>query len=106
MAGAFTYSPAIVLLPFVSFLIALAAGLYGRDVLPKGGALPGIAATAGSLVLSAWVALTVAGGEVHDETLYEWAVANGAEGEAIELTFGVLLDPLSAMMLVIVSLVA
>ena len=106
MAGAFTYSPAIVLLPFVSFLIALAAGLYGRDVLPKGGALPGIAATAGSLVLSAWVALTVAGGEVHDETLYEWAAANGAADEALELTFGVLLDPLSAMMLVIVSLVA
>jgi NADH-quinone oxidoreductase subunit L len=106
MAGAFTYAPAIVLLPFVSFLIALAAGLYGRDVLPKGGALPGIAATAGSLLLSAWVALTVAGGEVHDETLYEWAAAGSAEGEALELTFGVLLDPLSAMMLVIVSLVA
>ncbi|MEZ3116548.1 NADH-quinone oxidoreductase subunit L [Halobaculum sp. MBLA0147] len=106
MAGAFTYAPAIVLLPFVSFVIALAAGLYGRDVLPKGGALPGIAATAGSLVLSAWVALAVAGGEVYDETLYEWAVAAGATEETLALTFGVLLDPLSAMMLVIVSLVA
>ncbi|MEZ3142446.1 NADH-quinone oxidoreductase subunit L [Halobaculum sp. MBLA0143] len=106
MAGAFTYAPAIVALPFVSFLIALAAGLYGRDVLPKGGALPGIAATAGSLVLSGWVALTVAGGDVYDETIYEWAVAAGVEAETLELTFGLLLDPLSAMMLVIVSLVA
>ncbi|MFB6243955.1 MAG: proton-conducting transporter membrane subunit, partial [Halobaculum sp.] len=106
MADAFTYAPAIVLLPFLSFLIAVAVGASGRDVLPKGGAIPGIAATAGSLVLSAWVALAVAGGDVYDETLYEWAAAAGATEGTIELTFGLLLDPLSAMMLVIVSLVA
>jgi NADH-quinone oxidoreductase subunit L len=105
MAGAFDFAPAIVLLPFVSFLIAVGVALTGRDLLPKGGAFPGIAATGGSLLLSAWVALTVAGGEYYDETIYTWATGASA-GHEFELTFGLLLDPLAAMMLVIVSLVA
>ncbi|WP_313694359.1 NADH-quinone oxidoreductase subunit L [Halorarum halobium] len=103
MAGAFDYAPAIVLLPFLSFLISLGGALSGEDsdVLPKGGAFAGIAATAGSLLLSAWVALTVGGGNAYDETLYTWAAAGD-----LELSFGLLLDPLAALMLVIVSLVA
>jgi NADH-quinone oxidoreductase subunit L len=103
MAGPFDVAPAIVLLPFVSFCIAVAAALYDGDVLPTGGAIPGIAATAGSLVLSVWVVLAVAGGNSYDETVYTWAT--GA-GDAVSLTFGLLLDPLSALMLVVVSLVA
>jgi NADH-quinone oxidoreductase subunit L len=109
MAGPFDYSPAIVALPFLSFCIAVGVALSGRDLLPKGGALPGIAATAGSLVLSLWVFLTVSRGETYNETIYTWAVGSEATGtlsEPLELTFGLLLDPLSAMMLVIVSLVA
>ena len=98
--AAFDYAPAIVLLPFLSFLVSLGGGKY----LPKGGAFGGIAATAGSLLLSAWVFLTVAGGEVYNETLYTWAAGVG-EGTTT-LTFGLLLDPLAAMMLLIVSLVA
>jgi NADH-quinone oxidoreductase subunit L len=98
MAGIFDFAPAIVLFPFFSFVIALFAGRY----MPKGGALAGIAATGGSLLLSIGVALQVAGGGAYNQTLYTWA-----EGlEAVDLTFGLLLDPLSAMMLVIVSLVA
>jgi NADH-quinone oxidoreductase subunit L len=100
MVGAFDYAPAIVLLPFLSFLVSLAGGKY----LPKGGAFGGIAATAGSLVLSAWVFLTVGNGTVYNETLYTWAAGVG-EGTTT-LTFGLLLDPLAAMMLLIVSLVA
>ena len=103
MAGPFDVAPAIVLLPFASFCIAVAAALYDGDVLPTGGAIPGIAATAGSLVLSVWVVLAVAGGNAYDETVYTWAT--GA-GDAVSLTFGLLLDPLSALMLVVVSLVA
>ncbi|MFB6235592.1 MAG: NADH-quinone oxidoreductase subunit L [Halopenitus sp.] len=94
---AFDYAPAIVLLPFVSFLVALAF----RDALPKGGAIPGIAATAGSFLLSIWAAVAVAGGDAYNKTLYTWA-----GGEQFELTFGVLIDPLSALMLVIVTLVS
>jgi NADH-quinone oxidoreductase subunit L len=98
--AAFDYAPAIVLLPFLSFLVSLGAGRY----LPNGGAFAGIAATAGSLLLSGWVFLTVAGGAVYNETLYTWA-AGVSEGTTT-LTFGLLLDPLAAMMLLIVSLVA
>jgi NADH-quinone oxidoreductase subunit L len=100
MAGAFDFAPAIVLLPFLSFLLALGAG----SRMPKGGAFGGIAATAGSLILSIWMVLTVAGGATYDETLYTWVA--GAGDAAVDLTFGILIDPLSAMMLLIVSLIA
>jgi len=98
--AAFDYAPAIVLLPFLSFLVSLGGGKY----LPKGGAFGGIAATAGSLLLSAWVFLTVSNGNAYNETLYTWAAGVG-EGTTT-LTFGLLLDPLAAMMLLIVSLVS
>ncbi len=106
MAGAFTYTAAVVVFPFLSFLLALAAALYDENVLPKRGALPGIAATGGSLVLAGWLALAVGTQQaVYQETLYRWAVAADASGTTTELTFGVLVDPLSALMLVVVSLV-
>ncbi len=101
MIDAFTYVPAIVLLPFVSFLIALAA----RDALPKGGAVPGITAAVGSLLLSVWVAISLAampsGERIHLSDSLTWAA-----GEQFTLTFGYLIDPLSALLLVIVTLVA
>ncbi len=96
--AAFDFAPAIALLPFVSFLIALTVGKH----LPKKGALPGIAATAGALLLSIWAVVAVAGGEYHHAVLYEWVAAE----EALSFHFGILIDPLSAMMLVIVSLIA
>jgi len=104
MVNAFAYVPAIVLLPFFSFLVALGAGRY----LPKGGAFGGIAATAGSFLLSIWVAAAVAGERAYNETLYYWASEGGAGigPTDIELSFGVLIDPLSSLMLVIVTLVA
>ncbi|MFA1611107.1 NADH-quinone oxidoreductase subunit L [Halobellus rubicundus] len=98
MAGIFDFAPAIVLLPFVSFLVALAVG----DRLPKGGALAGIAATAGSLLLAAATFLTVSGGRTYEQTIYVWA--DGIN--AVDLSFGLLIDPLSAMMLLIVTLIA
>ncbi|WP_227355150.1 NADH-quinone oxidoreductase subunit L [Haladaptatus salinisoli] len=100
-ATAFELAPVIALLPFVSFLIALFGGEFARKMLPKGGALPGIAATGGSLLLSLWVLLTVAGGRSYHQTIV-WV--NGLE--TFDLHFGIFLDPLSAMMLVIVSLIA
>jgi NADH-quinone oxidoreductase subunit L len=102
MIDVFSYVPAIVLLPFFSFLIALGAGKY----LPKGGAFGGIAATAGSFLLSLWVLATVAGGAAANRTVYTWASAGGIGPTDVELTFGILIDPLSALMLVIVTLVA
>ena len=102
MAGVFDIAPAIPLLPFASFLIVLFVGHVAPGLLPKRGAVPGIIALAGSLLLSIWVALTVAGGRYYNETVYTWVVGQ----ETFDLSFGILLDPLSALMLVIVSLVA
>jgi len=93
---AYEYVPAIAALPFVSFLLALVAGKY----MPKGGAFGGIAATAGSLILSVLTFLQVRSNGAHQETLYTWVDADP------QLTFGILVDPLSSLMLVIVSLVA
>jgi NADH-quinone oxidoreductase subunit L len=101
--AAFDFAPLIVLLPFASFLIAVGAAIWKPDALPKGGALPGIAATAGSLLLSLWVAAQVLNGGRYAETVYVWSAG---VGDAPELVFSLLLDPLSAMMLLIVSLVA
>lgn len=102
MAGALEFIPAIPLLPFASFLVALLAGYFAPKLLPKGGAIPGIVATAGSLVVSVWAFVTVSQGEYIAESIYTWVAAPNA----FSLHFGVLVDPLAAMMLVIVSLVA
>jgi NADH-quinone oxidoreductase subunit L len=98
-SGVFTFAPAIAVLPFVSFLVALFAGKY----MPKRGAFAGIAATAGSLLLSLVMLAQVLGGGAHHMELYTWV---GGEGVPFELTFGILLDQLSTLMLVIVSTIA
>jgi NADH-quinone oxidoreductase subunit L len=104
MVGALDLVPAIPLLPLASFVIALLAAVFAPKALPKGGALPGIAALGGSLALSGWAALSVGDGRTVNETLYTWVSGQGAD--AISLHFGVLIDPLSAMMAIIVSLIA
>jgi len=96
------FTPAIPLLPFAAFLVALLVGHFAPRLLPKGGAIPGILATAGSLLLSLWAFLTVSGGDYYAQDIYTWVVGQ----ETFSLHFGILVDPLSAMMLVIVSLVA
>jgi len=99
VAGIYAYAPAIAALPLASFLVALFAGRW----LPKKGALAGILATGGSLVLSAvTVVELVLTGEGYDERLYTFV----APAETFDLGFGVLIDPLSAAMLVVVSLIA
>ena len=102
MATAFQYVPAIPLLPFAAFLICILLGYFAPRLLPKGGALPGIAATAGSLLLSVWAFFTVSNGQYYNETIYTWVAGQ----DTFSLTFGLLVDPLSAMMLVIVSLIS
>ncbi|ELZ24701.1 NADH-quinone oxidoreductase subunit L [Natrinema limicola] len=103
--GPFGFAPAIAVLPLVAFAVTL---LFGKH-LPKKGALPGIIATAGSLLISLVMFAAVGGGNAYHTTLYEWtagAAASETGAEGIAFTFGVLIDPLSALMLVIVSLVA
>ena len=95
-------APVIALLPLASFAIALASVVFAPRLLPKGGAIPGILATAGSLLLSIWAFIHVSQGNVIQDTLLNWAAAPGS----YELTLGILIDPLAALMLIIVSLVA
>jgi NADH-quinone oxidoreductase subunit L len=92
------YSPLVVALPFAAFVIAVAMG----DRLPRKGAVVGSLAAAGALVLSVLLAVTVAASGTYTATVWRWAA--GADG--ITLSFGVLVDPLSTMMLIIVSLIA
>jgi NADH-quinone oxidoreductase subunit L len=92
------YSPLVVALPFAAFVIAVAMG----DRLPRKGAVVGSLAAAGALVLSVLLAVTVAASGTYTATVWRWAA--GADG--VTLSFGVLVDPLSTMMLIIVSLIA
>ncbi|PSQ34793.1 NADH-quinone oxidoreductase subunit L, partial [Halobacteriales archaeon SW_10_66_29] len=101
MVDVFALAPAIALFPLFAFGIALFLG----SKMPKGGALAGIAATGGSLLLSLWMVVELAGGNgPYHEELYTFV--GGVEGEGVTLTFGLLIDPLSALMLVIVSLIS
>jgi len=102
MSMPFDLAPLIPLLPFASFVIAVVVGYFAPRALPKGGAIPGIAATGLSLVLSLWLAVAVQGGETVNKSIYTWVSGQGT----FDLHFGVLIDPLSAMMLAIVSLIA
>jgi len=103
MAAVYQYAVAIVLLPLASFLISLLVGHFAPRLLPKGGAIPGILATAGSLLLSLWLFVAVSGTtEYYNEPLYTWVAGLGT----FSLHFGMLFDPLSAMMLLIVSLIS
>ena len=107
MVGAIDFVPAIPLLPLAAFTVVLLAGHLAPGSLPKGGAYPGIAALAGSLLLSIWAAAAVAGGAAFNgaeagNAFYTWV----AGGESFGLHFGFLVDPLSALMAVIVSLIA
>ena len=96
--AAFDYAPAIAVLPLASFVIAL----FGGRFMPKKGALAGILATGGSLVLSIWMVFIVAAGNIYNQEIYAFV----APAETFDLHLGILLDPLSALMLLIVSLVA
>ena len=97
--SAYEFTAAIALFPLASFLIAL---LFGRHM-PKRGALAGIVAPGSSLVVSVWVAFELwTTGEPHHEVILEWIALD----DAMAFHFGVLVDPLSALMLIIVSLIA
>ena len=104
MAGAYDFVPAIAALPFLAFLVSLFFGRY----MPKRGAEAGIIATAGSLGLSIWTALAVADFTAaptsYNENLYIWV--SGVGDGALTLSLGVLVDPLTALMLLIVSLIS
>jgi NADH-quinone oxidoreductase subunit L len=89
------------LFPLVTFLLIVAFGRY----LPLKGAFPGIAATGVAfLVALATVVELATGAAPRHETLH--TLVAGVSGEGVTLTFGILIDPLSALMLTIVGLIS
>lgn len=88
----------IALTPLMAFALILVFG----DKMPKKGALAGIAATGTSLLISLW---TVVGGlELYYKTRFYFSV--NIAGRDVDLSFGLLIDPLSALMLVVVLLIS
>ncbi|WP_336325260.1 NADH-quinone oxidoreductase subunit L [Halovenus sp. HT40] len=89
------------LFPLVTFLLIVAFGRY----LPLKGAFLGIVSTGvGLLVAIATVVQIATGAGPRHETLH--TLVAGVSGEGVTLTFGILIDPLSALMLTIVGLIS
>ncbi len=87
--------------PLLTFILIL---FFGKH-LPLKGAIPGIAATAGALIISLLAVADLAtGGVPRHETLLTFV--EGVGGQGVTLTFGILVDPLAALMLVIVSFIS
>jgi len=94
-------APAVLALPLAAFIVIVSLG----GVMPKRGAFAGILGAAGSLVVSAGVALDLlAGGGPYRESLY--TVAASGPSTAPEFGIGLLLDPLSVFVAVLVSFVS
>ena len=92
---------AVVLFPLVAFATILPAGRW----LPLRGAIPGTVASGGALAFSVWIAAELAlGADPVHETVYTFI--GGLDGEGVTLKFGLLVDPLAALLLVVVSLIA
>jgi NADH-quinone oxidoreductase subunit L len=91
---------AIALLPLAAAIIA---GLFGRLIGRAAAHVVTIAAVGASFVLSALVAwqLLVQGAPVFNETVYTWLVSDG-----IRMEVGFLIDPLSVMMMCVVTFVS
>jgi len=89
------------LFPLLTFVIIVFFGSY----LPLKGAIPGIAATGGALLVALWGVVDIAtGAGPRHETLLTFV--EGVAGEGVTLTFGILIDPLAILMLTIVSLIS
>ena len=91
---------AIVLAPLIA---AIVAGLFGRQIGRAGAHTITILGVGVAFVLSALVAKDVFfdGAEVFNQTLYTWAVVGD-----LSMEIGFLIDPLSALMMVVVTFVS
>lgn len=88
-------------IPLVCLAASLCAGLLGRVIGPRGAHSVTIIGIATSLVLSLIVYADVRAGQYANEVLYTWAVSGG-----IPFQIGFLIDPLSAVMMVVVTFVS
>ena len=85
----------IPLLPLIAFVINI---LFGRSIIRDKAHLPSVLAVLGSFVLSVMTFAEVAGGKVINQDIYSWIVSG-----SFKASVGFLIDPLSAIMLIVVT---
>ena len=91
----------IAFLPLISFLIAGATVFFGIESLRRKGHYFGLLTVGVSLLLSFKALFAVMGGEVIREEWFTWVVSGG-----LSASFGGFVDPLTAVMLVVVNFVS
>jgi NADH-quinone oxidoreductase subunit L len=85
----------------VCLLASIITGLFGKQIGRRGAHSITIAGVATALVLSLVVYADVGEGNVFNGAVYTWAISGG-----VSLEVGFLIDPLSAMMMVVVTFVS
>lgn len=89
------------LIPLLPLLAAVGVGLFGRRMPRSAAHIATITGIAGSFGLSVLVLLDVLAGHGYNGAVYTWLSSGGANFE-----IGFLIDPLSAMMMVVVTFVS
>ena len=101
------YTILILLLPFLSFLLI---GLLDTKLKPTAAGIFGTVVTGAVAVLSYWTAISYFGGGRNAEGLFPTMIPWNAEwlpfGGNLHIDLGILLDPISVMMLVVISTVS
>ncbi len=89
------------LIPFAPLVGAIVAGLFGRAIGRAGAHWVTILGVLVSFLASCWVLADVLGGNTFNGPVYTWAVLGDAR-----LDIGFQIDPLSALMMVVVTFVS
>ena len=101
------YTILILLLPFLSFILT---GLLGTRLKPVAAGTFGTAVTGTVALLSYWTAFSYFGAGRNAEGIYPTIIPWNAEwlpfGGSLHIDLGILLDPISVMMLVVISTVS
>ena len=101
------YTILILLLPFLSFILT---GLLGTRLKPVAAGTFGTAVTGIVALLSYWTAFSYFGAGRNAEGIYPTMIPWNAEwlpfGGSLHIDLGILLDPISVMMLVVISTVS
>lgn len=89
---------AYVLIPFLPLLAFIINILLGKEVMRDKAHWPSCLAIIGSFVLSVFALFDVINGKVFNEDLYTWIVSGN-----FKVSIGFLIDPLTAVMLIVVT---
>jgi len=82
-------------LPLAAFIINI---LFGRELIRDKAHWPSCLAVVGAFVISVLTAIDVIGGKVYNDDLYTWMISG-----TFKASVGFLIDPLTAVMLIVVT---